>query len=65
MQRTLEILRDNPACVGFHLCGAYLKNRARQRGLRDENNQPDQPALELITAANRETKHWVQQLSAR
>ncbi|MDZ4850913.1 MAG: agarase [Pirellulaceae bacterium] len=57
--RTLEVLRANPACIGFHLCGAYLTNRVRQRGLRDENDVPDQEAIALIKAANHETKRWV------
>lgn len=57
--RTLQVLQDNPACVGFHLCGAYLRNRVRRRGLRDELDQPDVEALRLIAAANRETIEWV------
>ena len=60
-QRTLEVLRANPACVGFHLCGAYLQNRVRKRGLRNELDQPDKEAIELISQANRETALWVSQ----
>jgi hypothetical protein len=59
--RTLDVLRANPACVGFHLCGAYLQNRVRKRGLRSENDQPDDEALSLISAANEATSRWVQQ----
>ena len=33
---TLDALFDNPGCVGFHLCGAYQRNKARRRGLLDE-----------------------------
>src|SRR6185295_9107724 len=29
---TMRRLRDLSGCVGFHLCGAYLRNRARNRG---------------------------------
>lgn len=52
---TMAALRGSPACIGFHLCGAYLRNRCRQRGLRDEQERPDQSAIDAITKANRET----------
>ena len=57
--KTLEVLRNNPNCVGFHLCGAYLQNRVRKRGLRDEQNRPDKEALQHITKANQTTTQWV------
>ncbi len=56
-------LRGNPGCVGAHLCGAYLRNRARKRGLRDEQGRPDEENLTLITKANRETSDWVRTTS--
>ena len=52
-------LRENPGCVGAHLCGAYYRNRVRRRGLLDENEQPDDEMIGLIRAANAETKMWV------
>lgn len=55
----LRALRDNPGCVGAHLCGAYLRNRARNRGLRDALERPDDENLALISQANRETTAWV------
>ena len=51
-----EVLADlfnNPGCVGFHLCGAYQRNKARRRGLLDELERPDRENVELINAANR------------
>ncbi len=51
-------LRDNPGVAGAHLCGAYLRNRTRRRGLRDEREIPDATAIEHIRAANRETTAW-------
>jgi hypothetical protein len=60
-RETLAALREVPACVGFHLCGAYLRNRARNRGLRGPDETPDQVAVEGITAANREMDAWVRQ----
>ena len=56
--KVLEVLRSNPGCVGFHLCGAYLRNRVRRRGLRDEFETPDSEAIQAITEANRETTEW-------
>ncbi len=48
----LEGLFWNPGCVGFHLCGAYQRNKARRRGLLDEMERPDAVNVDLITAAN-------------
>jgi hypothetical protein len=56
---TLAALREVPACVGFHLCGAYLRNQARKRGLRGADETPDREAIAGITAANREMNGWV------
>lgn len=60
----LKTLRDIPACVGFHLCGAYLKNRTRRSGLRDEQLQPDRELIEAIQDANREADAWARQIPA-
>lgn len=49
---TLSSLHRNPGCIGFHLCGAYQRNKARRRGLLDEMERPDSPQLDLIQAAN-------------
>jgi hypothetical protein len=54
-----QTLRAMPACVGFHLCGAYLKNRCRRRGLRDEQERPDAEAIQAITQTNRATTEWM------
>ncbi len=55
----LRRLRDVPGCVGYHLCGAYLRNETRKRALRDAAEHPDEEALRAITAANRETADWI------
>ena len=62
-QQTMAMLREMPACVGFHLCGAYLRNRCRRCGLLDERERPDQGALDGITEANRDTARWLAQIS--
>ena len=51
----LRGLRAIPGCVGAHLCGAYLRNRCRRRGLRRRSRRPDEEALAPIAKANRET----------
>ncbi|MCU0785700.1 MAG: agarase [Verrucomicrobia bacterium] len=56
---TLEALRGIPGCVGYHLCGAYLRNTARNRALRAADEAPDTTALAAITAANREAAEWM------
>jgi hypothetical protein len=57
-EETLEVLRSNPGCVGYHLCGAYLANRVRNRGLRNEVEDPDVEAIRMITRANQQTTAW-------
>ena len=49
---TLAELFKNPGCVGFHLCGAYQRNKARRYGLLDELEQPDTENVEQMKAAN-------------
>ncbi|MEM9585929.1 MAG: agarase [Planctomycetota bacterium] len=46
-------LTRNTGCVGAHLCGAYLRNRVRNRGLIGEDDEPDTEMIDLIRAANR------------
>jgi len=50
----LSGLYENPGCIGFHLCGAYQRNKARRRGLLDEMERPDAVNVPLIMAANQE-----------
>ncbi len=57
-ERVIEVLRSNPGCIGYHLCGAYLRNRVRKRGLRNEVEEPDSEAIRIITRANRQTTAW-------
>ena len=58
-REALAELRKNPGCVGAHLCGAYLRNRVRNRGLLDENEKPDTEMIAEIRAANLETEKWM------
>lgn len=53
-------LRELPSCVGWHYCGAYLRNRVRQAGFRDELESIVNPAfLKTVSDANQETQRWV------
>jgi hypothetical protein len=56
---TLGVLRQLPGCVGYHLCGAYLRNETRKRGLRRADESPDLEALQTIAEANRQAIHWM------
>jgi hypothetical protein len=49
---TVAALFKNPGCIGFHLCGAYQRNRARRYGLLDEQETPDHENLAQMKAAN-------------
>jgi hypothetical protein len=55
----LKTLRGLPGCVGYHLCGAYLRNETRKRALRDATEQPDAEALQILTEANRDAATWM------
>lgn len=55
----IRALREMPESVGLHVCGAYLANRARKSGFRDEQEKVDEKFIAAVTAANRETKEWV------
>ena len=45
-------LHENPGCVGFHLCGAYQRNKSRRRGLLDEMECPDNEQIKIVREAN-------------
>jgi hypothetical protein len=62
---TLKALRETPGCIGAHLCGAYLRNQARNRGLRDARERPDTENLTLITQAHRDLEKWVLEVTLK
>ena len=57
---TLEALFDQPGCIGFHLCGAYQRNKARRYGLLDAFEKPDKENVELIQAFNKRISKRIQ-----
>lgn len=62
--QTLAALREVPGCVGYHLCGAYLRNGARKRALRLADETPDTNAIEGIRKANTEALAWIEAAGA-
>jgi hypothetical protein len=56
---TLSALHKNPGCIGFHLCGAYQRNKARRRGLLDEMENPDTEQVKLMKSANQQISQWM------
>lgn len=57
----VESLYSNPGCVGFHLCGAYQRNKARARGLLDEHERPDMENVEIIKHTNQKIHRWMEE----
>lgn len=61
----IRTLRELPCCVGWHLCGAYLRNHVRQTGLRTEQMKPNRRKIDEITAANHETAAFVRETTTQ
>jgi hypothetical protein len=55
----LRALRELEGCVGWHVCGAYQRNRSRGRGFLDEKDEIDPGFAAALERANRETAEWV------
>ena len=58
---TLAALHRTPGCIGFHLCGAYQRNKGRRYGLLDEMEKPDTENVNLMKAANQKIVKWMDQ----
>ena len=57
-------LLKNPGAVGAHLCGAYIRNRYRGRGLIDEMERPDEEAIREIRTANGAVARWLSEFGS-
>ena len=53
-RQVMDALWDIPQCVGYHLCGAYLKNNARRCGFRERANNQINEMVAGIRAVNTE-----------
>ena len=58
-----KVLQEIPECVGYHLCGAYLRNRVRRYGLKDATDNVD-PSTAAIAEVNRATAQWVNEVNS-
>jgi hypothetical protein len=54
----MKALRRIPECMGFHLCGAYIKNNARKYGLLDPRDK-EEPTTQGIKKVNLDQMNWV------
>ena len=54
----LRALRELDCCIGWHVCGAYLRNHARGHGYRDAGDEPIEALIEEAKVANHETLAW-------
>ena len=57
--QVMHTLQQIPQCVGFHLCGAYLCNRVRRYGLRDEQDRADTETVNEIAKVNEQVARWM------
>jgi len=55
----VNVLKEIPEAVGFHLCGAYIENKVRKYGLKNNKDQIDSPYTENIAGANLEMQKWI------
>ena len=51
-RRTMDALGQIPQSVGYHLCGAHIRNNARRYGFRDRTNAVIPETVEGIRAVN-------------
>jgi hypothetical protein len=56
----MKTLREIPECIGFHLCGAYIKNHARRYGLLDIHDQ-EESTTQGIKQVNLEQQEWARE----
>ena len=57
-KRILQTLKEMPQAIGYHLCGAYLRNKARKYGLKDHLDKFDE-STPGIQGANMEMLNWL------
>ena len=60
---TIQTLRELSCCIGWHVCGAYLQNRCRNYGFKDERDEIIEPIVTHASKANHETLEWVRSVT--
>ncbi len=54
----IESMRDCSDCLGVNLCGGFVRNRIRRKGVYDEQENPDLDAVEGFKKVNGEITKW-------
>lgn len=52
----MDALWSIPQCVGYHLCGAHIRNNARRCGFRDQTNAAIPETVDGIRAVNQDVQ---------
>ena len=54
----LKAMREDRHCLGVNLCGGFVRNRTRRKGVYDEHEKPDRNAINGFTKTNRGIREW-------
>ena len=55
-RHVMDALWAIPQCVGYHLCGAHIRNNARRYGFKERDNRPVAETVDGIRAVNAEMR---------
>jgi hypothetical protein len=58
-RQVMDVLWDLGQCVGYHLCGAHIRNNARRCGFRDRANRQIPETVDGIRAVNAEMQQRI------
>jgi hypothetical protein len=59
----LSALRELEGCIGWHVCGAYQRNRSRGRGFLDERGEIHSQFAAAVKRANDESTAWTRKFT--
>jgi len=60
----MKSMQECSDCLGVNLCGGFVRNRIRQKGVYDEQENPDLEAVEGFIKTNGELTAWYQSLES-
>lgn len=58
-EHILQTLQEMPNAIGYHLCGAYIRNKVRRYGLKNHQDEIDS-STKGIQEANLKIHEWIQ-----
>lgn len=58
-RQVMDVLWSLPQCVGYHLCGAHIRNNVRRCGFRDHTNRLIPETVDGIRAVNAEMQQRI------